>query len=78
MNVKIADIMQKSVVTSVPHKSLGHIREIMTRNKISSVPIINTENEPVGIVTTSDLAKGHDEGTPVSRIMTRLDLAALQ
>jgi CBS domain-containing protein len=69
MNIKIADIMHKSVVTSVPHKSLGHIREIMANNNISSVPIVNSDNEPVGIITTSDLAKGHDDGTPVSHIM---------
>ena len=69
MNIKIADIMQKSVVTTVPHKSLGHVRDIMAKNQISSVPIVNTDNEPVGIITTSDLAKGHDEGTPISHIM---------
>ena len=61
--------MQKSVVTTVPHKSLGHVRDIMAKNHISSVPIVNTNNEPVGIITTSDLAKGHDDGTPVSHIM---------
>lgn len=61
--------MQKSVVTTVPHKSLGHVKDIMTKNRISSVPVINSDNEPVGIITTSDLAKGHDEGTPISHIM---------
>jgi len=69
MNIKIADIMHKSVVTTVPHKSLGHVRDIMARNGISSVPVVNSENEVVGIITTSDLTKGYDEGTPVSRIM---------
>lgn len=69
MNIKIADIMHKSVVTTVPHKSLGHVRDIMAKNHISSVPVVNSENEVVGIITTSDLAKGHDEGTPVSKIM---------
>ena len=69
MNIKIADIMHKSVVTTVPHKSLGHVRDIMANNHISSVPVVNSENEVVGIITTSDLAKGHDEGTPVSKIM---------
>ena len=69
MNIKIADIMHKSVVTTVPHKSLGHVRDIMAKNGISSVPVVNTDNEPVGIITTSDLAKGHDEGTPVSHII---------
>jgi CBS domain-containing protein len=69
MNAKIADVMQKSVVTTVPHKSVGHVRDLMAKAKISSVPVVDSENEVVGIVTTSDLAKGHDEGTPVSRIL---------
>lgn len=69
MNVKIADIMHKSVVTTVPHKSLGHVKEIMAKNNISSVPVVNTDNEVVGIITTSDLAKGHDDNTPISHIM---------
>ncbi|MCF8245810.1 MAG: CBS domain-containing protein [Saprospiraceae bacterium] len=69
MNIKIADIMHKSVVTTVPHKSLGHVRDIMANNHISSVPVVNSENEVVGIITISDLVKGHDDGTPVSKIM---------
>lgn len=69
MNIKISDIMHKSVVTTVPHKSLGHVRDIMKKNGISSVAVVNSDNEPVGIITTSDLAKGHDEGTPISKIM---------
>ncbi|MGI9627821.1 MAG: CBS domain-containing protein [Longimicrobiales bacterium] len=69
MSIKIADVMHESVVTTVPHKSLGHVRDVMSRNKISSVPVVDSDNEVVGIVTTSDLAKGHDEGTPVSQIL---------
>ncbi|HFA48552.1 MAG TPA: CBS domain-containing protein [Bacteroidetes bacterium] len=69
MNIKIADIMHKSVVTTLPHKSLGHVRDIMAKNGISSVPVINSEKELVGIITTSDLANGHSEGTPVNKIM---------
>ena len=69
MNIKIADVMQKSVVTTVPHKSLGHVREIMSKANISSVPVVSSENEVVGIITTSDLARGHDEGTPISGIL---------
>ncbi len=61
--------MHKSVVTTVPHKSLGHVSDIMSKNNISSVPVVNTNNEVVGIITTSDLAKGHDDGIPISHIM---------
>lgn len=69
VSVKVADVMQGSVVTTVPHKSLAHVRDIMAQNNISSVPVVDSDNHPVGIVTTSDLAKGHGEGTPVGQIV---------
>lgn len=69
MNVKVEDLMVKNVVTSVPHKSLGHIKGVMETNKINSVPIVDSDNVPVGIITSSDFTKGHDENSPVSKII---------
>ena len=34
MNIKIADLMVKNVVTTEPHKSIGHVKDIMTKNRI--------------------------------------------
>lgn len=42
----------------------------MERNRIHAVPIIGTNNDPVGIVTTADLARRVKDESPVSRIMT--------
>ena len=61
--------MVKSVVTTVPHKSLGHVKDIMQKNKIHSVPVVNTDNEPVGIVTASDFVKDVSENSPVSTVL---------
>lgn len=69
MNVKIADLMAKQVITSQPHHSIDHVRKIMQRNHISAVPIANGENEPLGITTSSDLARGLKSTTPVSSIL---------
>lgn len=69
MNIKIQDLMVKNVVTSFPHKTVGHLKSIMKRNKIKSVPIVNGEDELKGIVTTTDLL-GKDDNTPVSSYMT--------
>ena len=57
MNVKIKDLMVGSVVTTFKHKSIGHARDIMTRNKIKSLPIVNKENEVEGIITSTDILK---------------------
>lgn len=69
MNVKIADLMAKQVVTSQPHHTIDHVRKIMQRNHISAVPIVNGDNEPLGIITSSDLGRGLKGSTPVSSIL---------
>jgi CBS domain-containing protein len=69
MNIKIADLMTKQVVTTFPHKSIGHVKDIMRKNGISSVPVVNSDNEPVGIVTSNDFREDVNDGSPVSTIL---------
>lgn len=70
MNIKIADLMVKNVVTTEPHKSIGHVKEMMTQNNISCVPVVNSENEPVGIVTTNDFKLNPGDTSPVSKLLS--------
>ncbi len=71
MTVKIAELMSKRVVSAQPHHSVEHLRNMMEKNKIHSVPIVGPEMEALGIITTTDLAKRLKDTTPVSRVMTR-------
>ena len=71
MTVKIADLMAKRVLTATPHQTVGHVRGVMARNRIHSLPVVGPDNEPLGIVTTADLARRVKEESPVGRIMTR-------
>ena len=61
--------MIQSVISSLAHKSVGHIKEVMQKNHIQSVPILNKEQEVVGIVTSSDLIGDLEDGTPISKVM---------
>ncbi|MBO3697095.1 cyclic nucleotide-binding/CBS domain-containing protein [Roseivirga sp. E12] len=70
MNIKIADLMVRNVVTTEPHKSIGHIKEIMTKNHISCVPVVNSDNEPVGVVTTNDFKMNPGDSSPVSQLLS--------
>ena len=70
MNVKIADLMAKRVITAQPHHSVDHIRGIMERNRIHAVPIVGPDGEASGIVTTADAARKLKGETPVKRIMS--------
>ncbi len=69
MNIKIADLMVKQVITTQPHKSIEHVQDIMRKNSISAVPVVDSDYQPVGIITSTDLTKGHRPGTPVSKLL---------
>lgn len=70
MNVKIQDLMATRVITAQPHHTVQHVRDLMRSNKIHSVPIVGPDDEPVGIVTSSDLVDDLKAGTPISTVMT--------
>lgn len=70
MTVKIEDLMSKRVITAQPHHTVEHVRTMMNKNRILAVPIVGPDGEAVGIVTSSDLKDGHNEQSPVSKVMT--------
>ena len=71
MSVKVADLMAEQVVVTEPHQSVEHVRRVLERNQISALPVVDSEQRPVGIVSLTDLnASALKGGTPVSRIMT--------
>ena len=71
INIKIADLMAKRVITAQPHHSVEHLRGLMARNRIHALPIVGPAGEALGIVTTADLAaKGLKDLMPASKIMT--------
>lgn len=71
MTVKIADLMAKRVITARPHHSVAHVRAMMEKNAIHSVPVVGPDNEALGIITSTDLARRLKETTPVNRVMTK-------
>jgi len=70
MNVKVAELMSETVLTAQPHQSVEHIRQLLERNHIGSVPIVDSDDQPVGVVSTTDLAHDLKVGSPISGIMT--------
>jgi CBS domain-containing protein len=70
MNVKVADLMTESVVTTDPHASIDRVRRILQRNKVGALPVVDTEGRPVGIVSATDLVPSLKAESPVSAIMT--------
>ena len=72
MNTKVADVMVANVVTVQPHHSAEHVRKLLNKHGFQVVPVIGPANEPVGILSISDLIRDdHAPGTPVSHFMTK-------
>lgn len=71
MNLKIADLMAKRVISAQPHHTVGHVRKLFSNNRIHAVPVVGPEQELLGLVSTADLMGDVKAGTPVSSIMTR-------
>ena len=70
MTVTIAELMAERVITVTPHQTFEHVRKLMQEHQVSCVPVLGPDNNPVGIVTTTDLLGDHARGTPVSRFMS--------
>ena len=71
MNLKIADLMAKRVVSAQPHHTVEHVRGLLARNRIHAVPVVGPDQELLGLVSTADLMSDLKAGAPVSSIMTR-------
>lgn len=69
MNVKISDIMVPRVITAQPHHSVDHVRSLMEKNRVSAVPVVDSDDHPVGMVTSTDLVAELKGGSPISSIM---------
>ena len=70
MNVKIADLMRAQVITAQPHHTVDHVREMLARNKVHVVPVVASDDELVGIVSSSDLLEDVKGGSQINQIMT--------
>ncbi|MEM9555210.1 MAG: CBS domain-containing protein [Acidobacteriota bacterium] len=70
MNAKVHDLMTPSPVTTEPHRSVEHVRKMLERNRITAVPVADSDGRPVGIVSATDLLGDHKDGSPISTLMT--------
>jgi CBS domain-containing protein len=60
---KVRDIMSRGIITSKFNETLPHIAEIMAQENISTVVIVNQNDETVGIVSSLDIVKAFGEKT---------------
>jgi CBS domain-containing protein len=72
VNVTVAELMRAPVMTITKHQTLGHARALMTEHQVSALPVVGPNQEPLGILTATDLldGNGHPDGAPASAAMS--------
>ncbi|WP_405358820.1 CBS domain-containing protein [Kitasatospora sp. NBC_00085] len=67
----VQDVMTRDVVVAHPEATFKEIAGLFHRNDITAVPVVDTENHPVGIVSEADLIRKEasllEEGRSVTR-----------
>lgn len=69
MTIKIDDLMIENVITAQPHQTMGHARSLMADHGIQSLPVVDGDGQPVGILTSSDFLDPPSEASPISQHM---------
>ncbi|MDR2597393.1 MAG: CBS domain-containing protein [Treponema sp.] len=57
--MKISKIMTRNPVITHPELSLTDARSLMDKEKISHIPVLNKNNELIGLITRADLLKAN-------------------
>lgn len=70
MNVKVQELMTKSVVVAEPHQSVEHVRKMLEKNRIGAVPVVDSDHQAVGLISATDLVQDLKGGAPISSVMT--------
>ena len=55
--LKVSDYMSKNLITFKPDQSVEEVIETLIKNKISGGPVVNENNELVGIISEGDCLK---------------------
>ncbi len=71
MNVKVEEVMVTPVISTHERQTVGHAKEIMQKNKVHSLPIVDGENKVVGILTINDFIERISNDTTVNKVMSK-------
>lgn len=72
--MKVRDIIASPVATLTLDSDVGRARDLMTLKKISSIPIVNLDDDVIeveGIVSFQDLVGVYDDSVKLVQVMSR-------
>jgi CBS domain-containing protein len=65
--MKAADVMVRNVITVSPEATVADVANLLVANRISAVPVVDSEGRPIGMVSEGDLLRRAEAGTEVRR-----------
>ena len=71
MNVKVEEVMVTQVISTHERQTMGHVKKIMQKNSVHSLPIVDAENQVVGIITSHDIVDDISDDTTVNLVMSK-------
>jgi CBS domain-containing protein len=61
--MKAADVMTRKVTSINPDASISEAAQLMVSHRISGLPVIDEQGDPIGILTEGDLLRRVETGT---------------
>jgi len=65
-------------ITMRPEQTLADAHELMTRHRISGIPVVEADGKLVGILTNRDVRFAENPNQPVAELMTSQNLAVVR
>jgi len=74
MNEEVRSIMTKAPATVSPNETVEQVSAMMLRKRLQQIPVVNEQNQLMGLITSYDLWRNCNEGkgnqTKVSQVMS--------
>ena len=71
--VTVGDLIQKNLVTIRENEDLAKAASLMIKNKISGIPVLDSENKLVGVVSKTDIVKAFSDVVPHEQLKLKYE-----
>lgn len=68
--MRVDHLMSKPVIITQRNVKVEHLKDLFSRKKVNAVPVLENDGTISGIVSSSDVARCHDESLLVQDIMS--------
>ena len=71
MDAKVKDLTRDHVVFATPNQTVGHVVTVLDKNNLSLLPVIDSDEYVVGVVSVKELLKIEDLSMKIRKVMIK-------